>query len=56
MKIEDYLKDEMKRLNRMNDILEKEINKSNFTCENHYVLIQKNTLAMCDIAKVYYGF
>lgn len=27
MEIQDYLKDELKRLNRMNDSLEKKINK-----------------------------
>lgn len=56
MKIEDYLKDEIKRLNRMNDILEKEINKNDFFNLSAYEEIQKNTSAMCDIAKVYCEF
>ena len=52
MEIRDYLKDEMKRLNRRNDLLEKEINKSQFTSIAIEEQIQKNTLAMCEIAKV----
>lgn len=47
-----YLKDEMKRLNRMNDLLEKEANKSNYTNLAIYEVIQKNTSTMCQIAEV----
>ena len=51
MDIKDYMLDEMKRLNRMNDSLEKTLNKSDN--RNLAVLqeIQKNALAMCEIAK-----
>lgn len=52
MEIRDYLLDEMKRLNRRNDILEKNINKNEFTSLGVEEAIQKNTLAMCEIAKV----
>lgn len=56
MNITDYLKDEIKRLNRRNDVLEKELNKSqsiNLAIDEE---IQKNTLAMCEIAKVFQSF
>lgn len=52
MKPEFYLKDEMKRLNRMNDLLEKEANKNNYTNLAIYEAIQKNTSTMCQIAEV----
>ena len=52
MNIRDYLLDEMKRLNRRNDILEKNINKNEFTSLGVEEAIQKNALAMCEIAKV----
>ncbi len=52
MEIRDYLKDELKRLNRRNDLLEKEANKSQFINLGVEEAIQKNTLAMCEIAKV----
>lgn len=48
----DYLKDEMKRLNRINDLLEKEANKSNYTNLAIYEIIQKNTSTICEIAEV----
>lgn len=48
----DYLKDEMKRLNRINDLLEKEANKSNHTNLAIYERIQKNTSTICEIAEV----
>lgn len=50
MKVQDYLLDELKRLNRQNDLLEKESNKAN--CINLVIQdsINKNTLAMCQIA------
>lgn len=50
MNIKDYLKDEMKRLNRRNDILEKEANKCTFINIAIEEEIQKNALAMCEIA------
>lgn len=53
MEIKDYLLDEIKRLNRRNDILEKEINQSQFTSLNIEEQIKNNTLAMCEIAKVH---
>ncbi len=52
MKTEDYLNDELKRLNRINDLLEKEANKSNYTNLAIYEAIQKNTSTMCEIAEV----
>ena len=52
MEIRDYLKDELKRLNRRNDLLEKEANKSQFVNLGIEEAIQKNTLAMCEIAKI----
>ena len=52
MEIRDYLLDEMKRLNRRNDILEKQANKTEFANLEIEEAIQKNTLAMCEIAKV----
>lgn len=48
----DYLNDEMKRLNRINDLLEKEANKGNCTNLAIYEVIQKNTSTMCKIAEV----
>ena len=52
MEIREYLLDEMKRLNRRNDMLEKNINKTEFANLEIEEAIQKNTLAMCEIAKV----
>ena len=52
MEIRDYLLDEMKRLNRRNDMLEKNINKTESTNLEIEEAIQKNSLAMCEIAKV----
>lgn len=49
MDIEEYLKDELKRLNRRNDLLEKSIN-SNTIIENEPEQIVKNVLAMCELA------
>ena len=51
MEIKDYLKDELKRLNRMNDLLEKKINQGLEDSNDHEKIV-KNTLAMCEIAKV----
>lgn len=50
MSINDYLLDEIKRLNRMNDLLEKEINKGN-VANNEPEQIVNNVLAMCEIVK-----
>lgn len=52
MEIKDYLLDELKRLNRQNDLLEKQVNKSDSILIPVYEAINKNTLAMCEIAKV----
>ena len=52
MKIEDYLVDEIKRLNRQNDLLEKKLNRSENTNLALYEEIQKNTSTMCKIAEV----
>ena len=53
MDIRDYLNDELKRLNRMNDSLEKEINKGN-VINNEPEQIVNNVKAMCEIAKIIY--
>lgn len=53
MNIQDYLLDEMKRLNRLNDCLEKKINKEN-TEGNEPEQIVNNVKAMCDIATIIY--
>ena len=52
MDVRDYLLDELKRLNRQNDLLEKQTNKSEFVSVPVYEVINKNTSAMCEIAKV----
>ena len=49
MNITDYLKDEMKRLNRMNDNLEKNINKE-LAINNEPEQVVNNVKAMCEIA------
>ena len=49
MKIEDYLKDELKRLNRMNDLLEKKINQGQ-AISNEPEQVVNNVNAMCQIA------
>lgn len=51
MEVEDYMLDEIKRLNRRNDILEKQANKSEFVNLGLEETIQKNALAICEIAK-----
>ena len=51
MEIEDYMLEEIKRLNRLNDNLEKAVNKSDNCNLAIYQEIQKNALAMCEIAK-----
>ena len=53
MEIKDYLLDEMKRLNRLNDILEKKINQEkDFNNEPEQIVC--NVKAMCDIADIIY--
>lgn len=53
MEIKDYLLDEMKRLNRLNDSLEKKINQEkNFNNESEQIVC--NVKAMCDIATIIY--
>ena len=49
MNIADYLKDKMKRLNRINDYLEKIINKELAT-NNEPEQVVNNVKAMCEIA------
>lgn len=49
METRDYLKDEMKRLNRINDSLEKKIN-NNQAVANEPEQIVNNVKAMCEIA------
>lgn len=49
MEIKDYLKDELKRLNRMNDKIEKEINTGR-AINNKPEQIVNNVKAMCKIA------
>lgn len=53
MEVRDYLKDEMKRLNRMNDLLEKKVNQ-NDAVNNEPEQIVSNVIAMCEIAKIIY--
>lgn len=53
MEIKDYMIDEMKRLNRLNDNLEKRINKEQ-QINNEPEQIVCNVKAMCEIAKVIY--
>lgn len=53
MEIKDYSLDEMKRLNRMNDSLEKKINQGkDFNNEPEQIIC--NVKAMCDIAEIIY--
>lgn len=52
MNINDYLKDELKRLNRMNDLLEKKINQGQAMNDEPEQIIC-NVLAMCEIAKTF---
>lgn len=52
MNITDYLKDEIKRLNRLNDGLEKKINQGN-AVNNEPEQIICNVNAMCEIAKIF---
>ena len=53
MNINDYLMDELKRLNRLNDNLEKKINQGN-TESNEPEQIVCNVKAMCEIAEIIY--
>lgn len=46
--IKNILKDEFKRLNRMNDLLEKKINTTTLH-NNEHDIIKNNVLAMCEI-------
>lgn len=55
MKVKDYLKDELKRLNRMNDLLEKKINQGNMI-SNEPEQIVCNSKAMCEIASIIYKY
>lgn len=51
MEIRDYLKDELKRLNRRNDLLEKETNRTTIIRLDTDEQIKNNALTMCEIAK-----
>lgn len=55
MKKEEIINEEIERLCRINDKLENYVNNKNNTAANLaiYEQIQKNTLAMCEIAKVH---
>lgn len=50
MEIKDCLKDEMKRLNRINNLLEKKTN-TNAIINDEYNIIKDNVLTMCEIVK-----
>lgn len=50
MEIRDYLIDELKRLNRMNDKLEKDINTGKLNVEPEQIV--NNVKAMCEIANI----
>lgn len=54
MEIREYLKDELKRLNRMNDLLEKDINIGKLNVEPERII--SNVKAMCEIANTYQKF
>lgn len=49
MELKDYLKDELKRLNRMNDLLEKRINQDDQIGDESEQIVS-NVKAMCEIA------
>ena len=51
MEIKDYLKDELKRLNRMNDLLEKKINQGQ-AVSNEPEQIVNNICTMCQIVHI----
>lgn len=53
MEMKDYLKEEIKRMYRINENLEKELEKNNNFNISIGEFIKNNTLAMCEIAKVY---
>ncbi|MCI8760964.1 MAG: hypothetical protein HFJ34_07665 [Clostridia bacterium] len=55
MEVKDYLKDELKRLNRMNDLLEKQINQGSIK-DNESERIVCNVKAMCEIANTIYKY
>lgn len=50
MELKDYLIDEIKRLNRRNDLLEKETNTITENKTELEEMIIKNAFAMCEIA------
>lgn len=53
MEIKDCLKDELKRLNRINDLLEKQINQGSIK-DSEPEQIVNNVKAMCEIANTIY--
>lgn len=54
IEIREYLKDELKRLNRMNDLLEKDINTGKLNVEPERII--SNVKAMYEIANTYQKF
>lgn len=50
MEIDDYLKDELKRLNRRNDLLEQNLKQSQAFCDEPNQIVN-NIDAMCEIVK-----
>lgn len=54
MDVAGYLKDELKRLNRINDLLEKQTNNV-VVIINEPEQIVNNVRAMCEIAKTMYA-
>lgn len=53
MEVKEYMLDEIKRLNRLNDNLEKKINKEQIV-NNEPEQIVCNVKAMCEIANIIY--
>lgn len=51
MEVKDYLKDELNRFNRMNDLLEKETNKGTSIRLDIAEQIKNNVLTICEIVK-----
>lgn len=55
MEVKDYLIDELKRLNRMNELLEKQINQGSVK-DDEPERIVSNVKAMCEIANTIYVY
>ncbi len=52
MEIKDYLKDELERLNRLNDLFEEKINQGKIICSEPEQIVN-NVKAMCEIADAF---